>query len=85
MDDSARKRQLASVLRDVASGATSAQNALEVISKWNEVHWKEAEFSRAFQVLSHFDADSDIRMANRKYAEAQLELLRQQALQLEND
>ncbi len=79
-----QKLRLAQLLRAVASGSVSALTALKTVSEWTDVPWGEPLLSGAYHQLTHFDADQDIRTANRKYAEKQVELLQHWASQLEN-
>jgi hypothetical protein len=78
-----KRRRVAELLRAVANGSTTADQALKLTEEWDNVPWELKLLEDAYHALQHFKIDEDIRIKDEDYARSQLEALRKIASNLD--
>jgi hypothetical protein len=73
------RRRLGELLRRVADGEISADEALRETDAWTSFPWKDRDVSRGYEGLQHFYSDADIRAREPSYAAAEIAGLRRLA------
>jgi hypothetical protein len=73
------RRTLAELVLKVASGDISVEDAISQMDSWGDTVWKDKKLRHAYETLSHFWYDADIRSRDPEYARGLIEGLQTEA------
>ena len=68
-----KRRRVAELLRAVAAGRTTADEALTLSEQWDDIPWDLKGFDDASHALQHFKIDEEIRRRDEGYGTYQRE------------